>query len=318
VRTRFTILGVLAVVASLVTFGSAQAQTDEPVPVQAEQPAVEEPATQPAEQPAAPAEEPNPVAEPGDPSAYEATPYMSGPYPWYSRIQSAKRLANSRRGRIGFAVMNEKGRIVGGRKLNEGFRSASVVKVIMMTCYLNHPSVRGRALTQRDRDILAPMIRRSANEPANYIYTRYGPGCITNAARQLGMKGFTTQSVWGRSRITPAGTVRMFWRVDKVIVSRHRRYAKALLGSIVPGQRWGLPYSKPRYWTIRFKGGWARGSRGGRIVNQGAMFTRDGRRFCVAVLTDGSPTHRYGTGTIKYIGARLLRSYGAYPDQRTV
>jgi hypothetical protein len=242
-----------------------------------------------------------------------AVPKAANGYPWHNRISRARAYARERAGRIGFAVIDEEGNLLGGMRVHEGFRSASTVKVVMMTCYLNYKTVRNRALTMRDRDLLAPMIRRSENGPASSIYGFPGPECIKHAAKKLGLEGFTTESIWGRSRVTPAGIARMFKRVDKVIVERHRKYALQLLGSVIKAQRWGLPPVKPPGWGIRFKGGWAAAAGGGRIVNQGAMFVNGKRRFTIAVLTDGSPTHEYGTRTISGIGKRLLRNYESYP-----
>lgn len=230
-------------------------------------------------------------------------------YPWAARVRQAQRFAAERQGRIGFAVIDESGQVVGGRRLREGFSSASVVKVVMMVCYLNHRRNRTRRLTSADWALLDPMIRRSADEPANHIYGAYGPACLERAARRLGMTSFSTQTVWGRSQVTPLGVARMFRRVRDQLPPRHRRYGMGLLAHVVPSQRWGLPPARPNGWTIRFKGGWAGSRAGGRVVNQGALFEHGGRRFSMAVLTDRSPSHEYGTSTIRGIGLRLLRGY---------
>jgi beta-lactamase class A len=230
-------------------------------------------------------------------------------FPWGDRVAQARRVAAARRGIVGFAVVDEQGRMHAGLHARRGFYSASVVKVVMMTCYLNQPSVRRRALTAADTKLLDPMIRRSADEPANVIYGRYGPGCLVRAARRLGIAGFRTQSVWGRSRVTPIGVARMFRRLPDQLPARHRAYAMWLLAHVTRSQRWGLPPVRPAGWTIRFKGGWAGCPGGGRIVNQGARFERGDRVFTVAVLTNASPSHRYGTESIRRIGHVLLHGY---------
>ena len=255
---------------------------------------------------AAPAPAAPPPAAPAS-SAPHASFAAGQPYPWAPRIARAERFASRRSGRIGFAVIDERGVFRGGLRARQGFRSASVVKSVMLICYLNHPTVRGRALTKRDRALLGPMIRRSADEPANQIYGRFGPRCLERAASRAGIAGFRTQSVWGLSRVTPVGVARMFRRVDRIVPVRHRPYARQLLATVVPSQRWGLPPVTPPGWTIRFKGGFV-GSPNGRIVNQGALFELGERRFSIAVLTD-SPTHEYGAATLQGIGGRLLRDY---------
>lgn len=233
-------------------------------------------------------------------------------YPWSSRINRAKRFARHRNAKVGFAVIDEHGVIRGGKDIHGVYRSASVVKTVMMVCYLNHKSVRNRKLNKFDRNLLSPMIRRSANEPANWIYSHMGPGCLKNVARKLKMEKFATESTWGRTHITPLSAAVLFKNFDSVIVPRHRTYARNLLARVVPAQRWGLAPVKPGNWIIRFKGGWAAGGNGGRIVNQAARFERGDRRFMIAVLTDQNRTHSYGTSTISGVGARLLARYNDY------
>jgi beta-lactamase class A len=232
-------------------------------------------------------------------------------FPWPARIQSANRFAKSRQGRIGVAVIDEEGRLHAGLHARQYFPSASVLKSMIMVCYLNRADVRNRKLTQHDRQLLGPMIRRSADGPANQLW---GPNrrCLIRLAHRVGMSRFTTQSIWGRSQITPVGIARFFFTIDQRVPKRHRTYAMWLLRSIVKEQRWGLPPSTPKGFTIYFKDGFANAPGGGRIVSQGSLFKNGTRRFSVVVLTTNSPTHTYGTRTIRGIGSRLLKSYSLY------
>ncbi len=54
-----------------------------------------------------------------------------------------------------------------------------------------------------------------------------------------------------------------------------------------------------------FKGGW-RGTDLGQLVHQVARLVGHGRRFAVAVMTDGDPSMGYGIDTIQGLTQRLL------------
>jgi hypothetical protein len=61
----------------------------------------------------------------------------------------------------------------------------------------------------------------------------------------------------------------------------------------------------PRGWALYFEGGW--GSGRGLVDHQVALLTRGRERIAVAVLTSGSPSHRYATRTLRGVFRRLLR-----------
>ena len=55
-----------------------------------------------------------------------------------------------------------------------------------------------------------------------------------------------------------------------------------------------------------FKGGW-RGTGAGQLVHEAALFERGAPRFSMAVLTDGNPSHDYGTATLRGVAQRIFR-----------
>ncbi|HEX8066794.1 MAG TPA: serine hydrolase [Thermoleophilaceae bacterium] len=226
-------------------------------------------------------------------------------HPWAKRIASAGRYAESRAGRVAFAVVDEKGR-VRGRRVDEVHRSASVVKAMFLVAYLNQPSVRDRELRRADRRLLRPMVTRSDNATATQVRNIVGRAALDRLARRAGMQRFSLRTPWGDTRITPADQARYFTRIDLLTAKRHRTYARKLLASIVPEQRWGVPRAQPEGWRIFFKGGW-RALGGRRLVNQVALLESGERRIALAVLTDGDPSHDYGTETIRGVAKRLLR-----------
>ena len=95
--------------------------------------------------------------------------------------------------------------------------------------------------------------------------------------------------------------------IDKLVPPRSRAYARQLLSSIVSYQRWGFSrFSLRRGWHTFFKGGWRPTGRGS-LVHEAALFERRGRRFSLAVLTDGNPSHDYGTETLRGVARRIFR-----------
>lgn len=204
---------------------------------------------------------------------------------------------------MALAVLDERSKRVRGLRRTTRFRSASVVKAMMLVSVLRRAA--GRPLSDGERAELRPMITRSDNATASAIYARIGPGALRRVARAAGMRSFAPASPWGVSQITAADQVRFFLRIDRLVPSRHRRYARRLLSSIVKGQRWGIaPVARRKGLKIFFKGGFVPG-----ITHQVALLERrrDGARIALAVLTRDSPSMAYGERTIEGVAARALR-----------
>jgi len=229
-------------------------------------------------------------------------------YPWAKRVSAAKRYAETRAGQISFAVVDEDGRLR-GRQIDRVYYSASVVKAMFLVAYLRKPGVRERDLDSSDRRLLGPMIKRSDNETAFAVYNRVGERALLKLARKAGMKHFDPDSTWPLSEITASDQARFFYRIDRYVPRRHRRYAMRLLQRIVPEHRWGIPSVAPEGWAVHFKGGWLSWPRPGWIVNQVALLRDGRRRLALGVLTLHSPGMAYGTETIEGVTKRLLRGY---------
>ncbi len=223
---------------------------------------------------------------------------------WHVNLAAAKRYAESRAGVELFALQDERGRLHHHRAWTAA-PSASLLKGILLVAYLNQRSVRTRPLTRVERSLLAPMIRRSANDPATRIVNRLGERAIERFARRAGMTHFELVRPWGLSHVTARDQARFFAKIDLLVVKRHREYARLLLSSVVPSQRWGIPRVAPRGWRVFLKGGWGSGT--GRVTHQVALLERGERRVSLAVLTRENPSHAYGTQTVRGIAARLLR-----------
>ena len=234
---------------------------------------------------------------------------------WHPDIRAARAWAERRAGDVSFAVRTER-RGWSWRGATT-YRSASVVKAMLLVAYLRSGDVRDRALRADERALLAPMIRYSDNDAADAISARVGLARMSALARRAGMRHFLPYPSWGGSSIAAADQARFFLKVDRLVPRRHRAYALALLRGIVAGQRWGIARAVPRGWRIAFKGGWGRGVT--REVNhQVALLTNGRLRVSIAVLTADNPSHAYGAATQQGVAARLLRGLARVANGKVV
>jgi hypothetical protein len=228
--------------------------------------------------------------------------------PWKPFLQRAKGYAKARQGIVAFGIVDEHGTLRGHR-LKDPAPAASVVKVMFLVAYLRMPSVRDRALTEEDKDLLGPMIRWSDNATASRVLDIVGPKRMYNLADDADMRDFELREPWGLTRTSARDQAPFMFRLEDFIPSRHEGYARNVLRHIVPGQRWGIPKVAPDGWTVFFKGGWGSGT--GRVTHQVAFLEDGERRIALAILIEHSPSHGYGTNTIRGVAKRLLKYHEA-------
>jgi hypothetical protein len=189
--------------------------------------------------------------------------------------------------------------------------AASVFKVMLLVSFLRMRHDSG--LSDRDRDLLRPMIRRSDSVAATRVRDLLGRQRIERLARVSGMRDFRYAAVWGLSRTSPRDQARFMYGFRHYVPGRHRAYAAYLLSHIVRRQRWGVGRVPIGRWRLYFKGGWGSGS--GRVDHQVALLRRGRRKISIAVFTQFDPGHRYGKRTLRGVFARLLRGL-AFSDSR--
>ncbi len=237
-------------------------------------------------------------------------PPRGGGVGWQPDVAAARDYANSRSGKISFAVIGLDGRMRAYHPA-ETAPAASVFKVMLLATYLRRPSVRHRALTTADKRLLGPMIEVSDSVAATRVRDIVGVPAIERLARDAGMQRFKYNPVWGLSRIDAVDQVRFMYHLMRFVPARHRDYARYLLSHITPSQRWGIGKVKPAGWKLYFKGGWATGT--GRVDHQVAYLARHGHKVAIAILTQFDPSHLYGEETLKGVSERLLRGLPRLP-----
>jgi hypothetical protein len=226
--------------------------------------------------------------------------------PTSAQVAAAKLYASSRAGVVSFTVVDSRGKrysLAGDRQ----FISASVVKVMLLACFLNLKTVEHESLTSTDRSELRAMITASGNDAADEVYSRVGDARLYNLARRLGMRHFSVSGYWGYSQLTTNDQALLMGHLSEAIFPAHYAYARLLLSSIVSWESWGVPQvARSRGWKVLFKGGW-RGTDRGRLIHQVARLERRGQTVVICVLTDGDPSSSYGQATIRGIAQKLLR-----------
>jgi D-alanyl-D-alanine dipeptidase len=228
-------------------------------------------------------------------------------FPPRRRIAAVRRWIRGR-ALSAFALIDTRGRLHGFAPRRR-YISASVVKAMLLVAYLRQ--IGNRLPTAAERALLGPMITVSDNDRADAIYARVGDAGLLDLARRAGMRDLTVAGFWGSVFFSAADQARFFRRFDALVPPRSRYYARRLLSSIAPRQRWGFSrFSLRDGWSTFFKGGW-RDTERGALVHEAALFERGGSRFSLAVLTDGNPSHDYGTATLRGAAARLFGADGA-------
>jgi hypothetical protein len=220
------------------------------------------------------------------------------------RLESVRRYLDGRRSLESYAVIDSVGKLHGFAP-RRTYATASVIKAMLLVAYLR--KLGERAPNAAERRTLDPMVTASDNASASAIYRRTGDAALRRLAKRAGMKRFSVAASWGYARFSAEDQARFMWRFDRLTPARNRSYARRLLASIVPWQRWGFSrLSLAAGWKTFFKGGWRRTGRG-RLVHEVALFERRKRRFSLAVLTDGNPSMGYGTATLRGVAARLFK-----------
>ncbi len=224
-------------------------------------------------------------------------------YPSRAAIAAAVRYLDGRAGRTSLAVLDSDERLSGTR-LREHFQSASVVKVMFLTAFLQRLEGDRRGISALDRSLLYPMIHESNNEAASAVLDRVGLGAIARVAREAGMRDYAPGvGWWAFTQTSAADQARFFLALPRMIPPQFWPYVRGLMAGIEPEQSWGIPQvARPR-WQVFFKTG-ALPSEG--LFNETARLERPGVTFTVSVFTTADPSMAYGEETMRGVARELL------------
>jgi hypothetical protein len=224
-------------------------------------------------------------------------------YPSRAAIAAAVRYLDARAERTSLAVLDSSGRLSGTR-LREHFQSASVVKVMFLTAFLQRLASDHVGLSALDRSLLYPMIHESNNDDASAVLERVGLAAVARVAREARMQDYAPGvGWWAYTQTSAADQARFFIAIEHLIPRQFWPYARGLMDGIEAEQSWGIPeVARPR-WQVFFKTG-ALPSEG--LFNETARLERPGVTFTVSIFSTGDPSQAYGEETMRGVGAALL------------
>jgi len=229
-------------------------------------------------------------------------------FPARRQIRAVQRYLRTRGATNSWSLIDSWGRVHGFAP-HRVYVSASLVKAMLLTSYLR--GIGDRMPDAAERSVLGPMITMSSNDAADTIYYRVGDAALYRLAKAVGMRTFSVAGYWANAHFSAEDQALLFNRIDRLIPRRSRAYARGLLSSIVTYQRWGFSrFAGAAGFRTFFKGGW-RGTGLGQLVHEAALFERHRTRFSMAVLTDGNPSHEYGTETLQGVAQRVFGRHAA-------
>jgi hypothetical protein len=237
---------------------------------------------------------------------YQGAGSLPRGYPAPAAVARAARFLSHRSGRTAFAVVDSEGRLSGVHE-HWTFVSASVVKAMLLVAYLRRLDAHGqRRIDPSSASFLYPMIHVSDNSAATQTWSIVGDSGLYSVAHAAGMTDFSIVGIWANAQISAADQARFFFEMDSLVPREFVGYARFLLSTIADYESWGIPaIARPRGYRTFFKGGW-RGTGLGQLVHQVGRLEGHGRRFSIAVMTDGDPSMGYGISTIQGVTASLL------------
>lgn len=197
------------------------------------------------------------------------------------------------------------------------FDTASIVKVDILAALLLHAQDAGRELTEEEQALAAAMIRRSDNEATHALWAVIGREAGLDAANaRLGLTGTRggEGGHWGLTQTTsedqltllravfpPAGT-------GSALSPESRAYIRRLMAGVVADQRWGV--SAAGDGEVRLKNGWLPRSHTQLWdINSIGSVVAQGRRYLVAVVSDGHADYASGVAAVEAAAAAAVASF---------
>ncbi|MCK9250802.1 MAG: class A beta-lactamase-related serine hydrolase [Solirubrobacteraceae bacterium] len=226
-----------------------------------------------------------------------------------STFDAAVDAAKTATGQVGFALVDEQGRLVAGYHPERVNTGRSMSKALILVALLQR--AKDRALTGQERALADRMIRDSDNVAANTLLSRVSRRAVDQVARRVGMRQWDPTAGRGRAIAYRLGTAavsaqdfaRLFAQIDRLIPTRHRSYGTGVLGSIRGAGRYGA-LDAGFSGAVLSKGGWNVDGREG-TVNQAAQITVGGRTYGFAVVLGGQSSLEGGGRQIATIARAI-------------
>jgi hypothetical protein len=191
---------------------------------------------------------------------------------------------------------------------DQQMETASVIKVVVMTCVMSRAEQQGRLVSDWELSLMWPMITQSNNDATDALWSDLGGGPgVASCINGLGVGGITPYNgpYWGTSTASARGIATLMARIayGDIVNAEHRAAALGMLVSVIPGQRWGVPAGADANAEeiVGVKDGWYPDDDGWRVNSVGFISPQAFGEvpYAIAVMTNGQSTQEYGIVTIE-------------------
>ena len=227
----------------------------------------------------------------------------------------AQRFLEGREGRWGVAVVVPGQKTIYTANGDQLMSMASVAKVAVMITVMDRAIKGNRRVTDRELQLMHPMITTSDNDATTSLWNDLGGGTTVEAyLRSIGITDIVPNSAdaWGASRASAKAVAMLFAKLafGEILDQTNRELALELLAGIIPSQQWGItagiPEERPPGTIIGLKDGWYPAGYGWWVNSAGMLIPGDEHpAYTIAVLTRGQPSWEYGIATIEGVAERV-------------
>lgn len=227
----------------------------------------------------------------------------------------AQDFVESREGGWGVAVIVPSQHAIYTANGDQLMSMASVVKVAIMVTVMDNAIREDRQLTDRELELLSPMITASDNDATHVLWYEIGGGAMVETyLRSIGITDVIPSSgdTWGDSLASAKAVAMLFAQLafGEILDEPRRELALGLLADVIPSQRWGvtagIPEQRPPKTVIGLKDGWYPDEYGWLVNSAGILIPGDDRpAYTIAVLTREQPSWEYGIATIEGVAERV-------------
>ena len=198
------------------------------------------------------------------------------------------------------------------------FDTASIVKVDILASLLLRAQDAGRGLTAQEKTYATAMIRNSDNASATALWTAIGQAEGLRAANdRFGLRDTEggDGALWGLTQTTAADQLTLLRQVfgeKSELSGGSRAYLAGLMGEVAVGQDWGVSAAASGVGASEFalKNGWLpRSATGLWDINSVGRVGVDGRKFLVAVLSDGNSSKEKGVSVVEAVAKAAVSCF---------
>lgn len=192
-------------------------------------------------------------------------------------------------------------------------QTASIIKVDILATLIWEEQGSADPLGGQDQEVAEGMIEDSDDDDATELWNEAGGSQpVSNFDELVGMidTAPNTMGYWGETTTTAADQIELLKHIvlpNSLLDNASRVYELGLMENVVGSQRWGVSTGPPASATVALKNGWVPIVADDWQVNSVGYINGFGRRYLIAVLTNGNLNESYGIDTIDGI-SRILWS----------